>query len=165
MSRTGLREQIFKILYSIETKKDEICLENIEEVIELYIESNDIVNEDNIKEIKKIVMDIYNNTELITSKIQQYLKDGWKLERISKINIAILKLSIYELKYTQTPYKIVINEAIKIAKRYGDDSSHKYVNGILANIVKELDKENVTEQVKEETKEEVTLKENNDSNE
>jgi len=54
-----------------------------------------------------------------------------------KINLVLLKLAIYEILYTDTPYKVAINEAIEIAKKYGDDSSPNFVNGILASIVKE----------------------------
>ena len=59
------------------------------------------------------------------------------IERISKINLAILKLAIYEIKYTETPFKVVINEAVELAKSYGEDSSKNFVNGVLASIVKE----------------------------
>ena len=64
------------------------------------------------------------------------MKAEWKLERISKVNIAILKLAIYELNYTDIPYKVVINEAVELAKKYGEETSKTFVNGILASIVK-----------------------------
>ena len=69
--------------------------------------------------------------------ISKNLKKDWKLERISKTNIAILKLAIYEIKYADTPFKVAINEAVELAKKYGEDSSSAFVNGILASIVKE----------------------------
>lgn len=59
--------------------------------------------------------------------------------RVSKINIAILKLAIYEILYKKLPYKVVINEAVELAKAYGDDSSSSFVNGVLANIVKDIE--------------------------
>ena len=61
----------------------------------------------------------------------------WKLQRISKIDLAILKLAIYELKYTKIPFKVAINEAVELAKKYGEDSSKNFVNGVLASVVKE----------------------------
>ena len=64
------------------------------------------------------------------------MKSEWKLERISKVNIAILKLAIYELNYTDIPFKVVINEAVELAKKYGEETSKTFVNGILASIVK-----------------------------
>ena len=69
--------------------------------------------------------------------IKENLKSDWKIERISKINLAILKLAIYEIKYKQIPFKVVINEAVELAKKYGEESSKNFVNGILASIVKE----------------------------
>ena len=71
--------------------------------------------------------------------IEKNLKEKWTIERISKIDIAILKLAIYEILYSEVPYKVAINEAIELAKKYGDESSKKFINGILASIVKEKD--------------------------
>ena len=70
-------------------------------------------------------------------KISDNLKKDWKIERISKVDLVLLKLAIYEMLYTDTPYKVAINEVIEIAKRYGEDNSPNFINGILASIVKE----------------------------
>ena len=59
------------------------------------------------------------------------------MQRISKINIALLKLSIYEILYADVPYKVAINEVIELAKKYGEDNSAPFINGVLANVVKE----------------------------
>ena len=80
---------------------------------------------------------IEKNKEEITEKISSNLKTNWKLERISKIDLAILKLAIYELKYTEIPFKVAINEAVELAKKYGEDASKNFVNGILASVIKE----------------------------
>ena len=74
---------------------------------------------------------------MITEKIEKNLKKDWKIERISKVDLAILKLAIYEIKFKDIPFKVVINEAVELAKKYGEDSSKNFVNGILASIVKE----------------------------
>ena len=65
------------------------------------------------------------------------------MDRISKIDLSILKLAIFELVYSKLPYKVAINEAVELAKKYGEDSSKSFVNGVLASIVKEkkLDEE------------------------
>ena len=65
------------------------------------------------------------------------MKEAWSIERIAKIDLAILKLAIYEMVYSKTPYKVVINEAVELAKKYGDDNAKAFINGILASIVKE----------------------------
>ena len=71
----------------------------------------------------------------IIKDIEKNLKSDWKIERISKIDLVILKLAIYEIKYKNLPFKVVINEAVELAKKYGEDSSKNFVNGILASIV------------------------------
>ena len=68
---------------------------------------------------------------------RQNLKEDWKIERISKIDVVILKLAIYEIKYKEVPYKVAINEAEELAKKYGEENSKTFVNGVLASIVKE----------------------------
>ncbi len=70
--------------------------------------------------------------------ISKNLKKDWTLQRISKVNIAILKIAIYEIKYKDIPFKVAINEAVELAKKYGEDKSKNFVNGILASIVKDM---------------------------
>ena len=70
-------------------------------------------------------------------QIETNLKKEWKIDRIAKIDLAILKLAIYEIKYKDIPFKVVINEAVELAKKYGEDSSKNFVNGVLASVVKE----------------------------
>ena len=93
--------------------------------------------EEKYKYIEDVVFGIEKNKETIEDLIKNNLKSEWKIERVSKIDISILKLAIYEIKYKKLPFKVVINEAVEIAKKYGEDTSSKFVNGILASIVKE----------------------------
>ena len=69
--------------------------------------------------------------------ISKNLKEKWTMERIAKIDFAILEVAIFELIYTKLPYKVVIDEAVKLSKKYGNEKSKLFVNGILASIVKE----------------------------
>ena len=73
----------------------------------------------------------------INSIIKSCLDEKWSIERISKINLSILKLSIYEMKYKKIPIKVEINEAVELAKKYGEETSAKFINGALAKVVKE----------------------------
>ena len=134
MNRSEMREQAFKIMYSLEIQKNE----NLEEQLELYIESNEIKDESAIEYIKDAVLGIEENKKEILANIEKNLKKDWKIERISKIDLVILKLAIYEIKYKEIPYKVVINEAVELAKKYGEDNSKNFVNGILASIVKDM---------------------------
>lgn len=132
MNRSATREETFKLLYSLEIQK-----ENIEEQTEIYLENEEISDENTKKYIKNIVEGIEKNITTIEEKISENLKKDWKIERISKINLVLLKLAIYEILYTETPFKVVINEVVELAKKYGDDTSPNFINGILASIVKE----------------------------
>ena len=132
MNRTAIREQAFKLVYSIEIQKQK----DLQEAINLYIESNEISDKNAEEYIINTVLGIQKNKKEIKSQIEKNLKSDWKLERISKIDLAILELAIYEIKYTDVPFKVVINEAVELAKKYGEDASKNFVNGILASVVK-----------------------------
>lgn len=132
MNRSQMRELTFQLLYQIEIQK-----EIEEETIEIFCENNEIENKEAIKYISDIINGIEENKNKINEMISKNLKSDWKIERISKINLALLKLSIYEMVYNQLPYKVAINEVIELAKKYGDESAPNFINGVLASIVKE----------------------------
>lgn len=136
MNRSLSRELVFKLLYELEVQK-----ENQIEQVDLYIENNDIQDKRVIDYIKEIVNGVKENKEKIESLISKNLKKDWSLDRISKVNLAILKLAIYEIKFMDLPYKVGINEAVELAKKYGDDGSKQFVNGVLASVVKENSEE------------------------
>ena len=133
MNRSASREKAFKLIYSLEVQREEI----IEEQIDLFIEGEDIKDENTIEYIKSIVNGINENIENINERISKNLKPGWTIERISKIDLALLKIAIYEIIYTDTPYKVAINEAIELSKKYGEETSSNFINGVLASVVKE----------------------------
>ena len=129
-----MRELAFKLVYSLEVQNDE----NIEEQIDLYIQENEIEKQDVIEYIKDIINGINSNSQEIEEIIKKCLTEKWTIERISKINLSILKLAIYEIKYKDIPYKAEINEAVELAKKYGEDTSSKFINGALASAVKQM---------------------------
>ena len=132
MNRSAAREETFKLIYSLEIQK-----ENLKEQMDIYLENAEISDENTMNYMRDVVEGIDKNISEIEEKISENLKKDWKIERISKINLVLLKLAIYEILYTETPFKVVINEAVELAKKYGDDTSPNFVNGILASIVKE----------------------------
>lgn len=136
MKRTEAREKTFKLLYSLEIQK-----EYKEEQIDLYIEQNEIVDENAKTYIKNVVKGVIENKNEIQKTISKYLKEDWTIDRISKVNLAVLEIAIYEIKYEDTPYKVVINEAVELAKKYGDNTSKSFVNGILASVVQGKEEE------------------------
>lgn len=134
MNRSEARELGFKFLYQIEIQR-----ELNDEVIELFFENNEITDMKAKEYIKDVVEGIEENKEAINEIISNSLKADWKIDRISKINLALLKLGIYEIKYKELPYKVVINEVVELAKKYGEDTSHLFINGILASVVKNIE--------------------------
>jgi N utilization substance protein B len=132
-----MRELAFKLIYEIEIQK-----EISDSLINNFIDSNSITDNEAIEYLKDIVYGIESHKEEIEPLISQNLKENWTLSRISKINLSLLKIAIYEMLYKDLPYKVAINEVIELAKKYADDSSPIFINGILASVVKqkELDK-------------------------
>lgn len=132
MKRTKLRELTFKLIYSETIQKQ---LE--EEEVANFFEENEIQTSEEKAYVQEIWNGIHEKETDIFEAIKRNLKEAWSIERIAKIDLAILKLAIYEMVYSKTPYKVVINEAVELAKKYGDDNAKVFVNGILASIVKE----------------------------
>lgn len=132
MNISKMREYAFMLIYELEIQK-----EFSEENIDLFLENNNIEDKNARKYIRKVVRGIKENEAQIEKIISGKLKPEWTIDRISKINIALLKISIYEMIYAEVPYKVAINEIIELAKSYGDDSSASFINGVLANVVKE----------------------------
>ena len=133
MKRSAIRELAFQLIYSLEIQKEE----NLEDQIELYLECNEVEENEAKEYIKDAVLGINENIKEIQELIEKNLKADWQLDRISKIDLSLLKLAIYEIKYKEIPYKVAINECLELSKKYGEESSKNFVNGILASVVKE----------------------------
>ncbi len=132
MNRTAARDEAFKLLYSMEIQH-----ENSKDITLLYIENNQITDNNT----KEYIIDIVDGVNRYNSEIEELishnLKAEWQISRISKVNLALLKLSTYEIIYKQLPYKVAINEVIELAKKYGEENSSSFINGVLASIVKQ----------------------------
>ena len=131
MNRSQVRELAFKLLYQIEIQK-----EVSNEDIELFFENNQINSEEAKEYIEDVINGVAKESTDIIEEISKNLKQDWEVDRISKINLALLKLAIYEIKYKKLPYKVVITEVVELAKKYGEETSHSFINGILASVVK-----------------------------
>jgi len=132
MNRSAMREIAFKFLYGAEIQK-ELDPNQIDE----FLENNEIEDENTKKYINEIARGIQNNEANITKQIVQNLKPDWQIDRISKVSLSLLKLAIFEINYQDLPYKAIINEVVELAKKYGEDTSKQFVNGVLASIVKD----------------------------
>ena len=128
-SRSELREKIMVILYQIDINRSQHIDYNVEEIIS---ENLDIDNEF----VRDIVYGIITYEDEIINLANKYMKN-WDISRIDKTGAAILKMAIYELKYTDTPHIVIINEAVELAKKYSDDSVRKIINAVLDKMIKE----------------------------
>lgn len=127
MSRRSSRESAMKLLFEISYR-----LEETQEILNDYFEENSPEPKDK-EYINDLVTGSVNNIKDIDSLIEKYSK-GWKINRIAKVDLAILRLGAYEILYSDTPENVVINEAVELAKKYSTDKSGAFINGILASI-------------------------------
>jgi len=130
MTRHQLRELALQILFQIDVGKIPI-----DEATEAVIEDNKL-NEQELNFVNELILAVDNNKENIDIIIKQNI-ENWGIERLTKIDLNILRLAIVEIIYLKnTPIKVVINEAVELAKTFGTDNSSKFVNGVLGKIIK-----------------------------
>lgn len=135
MSRKIARELAFKVVFSMDFQHENEEIENL--ILNLKKETKDI-NEEDTEYIRNIVQGVLEKKEELDEKIKKYLK-GWTMDRISRADLAILRLATYEILYREDiPYKVSVNEAVELAKIFSDSTSSSFVNGVLAGIVSEL---------------------------
>lgn len=130
MSRRQIREHLVKMLYCSGFYDDE----DFKEQLSMYIEKVCMPESD-----RDYFNTRYNEIAQKLPCIDDIISEksvGWKITRMSKIDLNILRLAVYEIKFDDTiPDKVAINEAVEIAKIYGGDNSPSFINGILAKIV------------------------------
>ena len=131
MSRSELREHVFRMLFRIEFNNEAEMLEQEG----LYFELLDEISE-------KDQEYILNKYRAINAKVDEIdgilnaLADGWKTTRMNRVDLTILRLATYELKWDEdVPTGVAINEAVELAKRYSSDQGPSFVNGVLAKVV------------------------------
>lgn len=129
-TRSELRELAMVILYQIDICKSQKINFNVEDIIKSNLE----VDNEFVRDLVYGVITYEVDIEKLANK---YMVKGWSIDRIDKTGAAILKIGIYELKYTDTPEIVVINEAVELAKKYSDEDVRKIINAILDKILKE----------------------------
>ena len=112
----------------------------------MFLEDRDIHGKATTKYIKDVVYGTKRHAKQIKKQIESCLSEKWTYERLSKVNVVILEIAIFEMLFLKTPFKVVINEAVELAKSFGDTKSPSFINGVLASIVK---KNNLDEGAKE----------------
>ena len=130
MNRKLSRDKTMELLFGMTLSKD-----TTEEAIEGFVENYEgDIKEIDLTYVKQALIGIENNKEAIDKVIEENLHN-WKLERISKVNLSILRLSTYELLYdNEIPTNVAINEALEITRRYSDEKSVGFINGVLDKV-------------------------------
>ncbi len=131
LKRRESREAVFGMVYELEFNREY----NLDEIYENAISEREIEANDYIKDtFYGVAQKLEEIDALIKEKSQ-----GWNLERISRVSRAVMRLCIYEIKWTDTPYNIAINEALEIVKKYDDVKAKGFVNGVLNAIAKDTE--------------------------
>ncbi len=133
MSRHTAREHLFKMIFQREFHDEAELLT----VFDDYYEKISDESPNDIQFIKDGIKGVLTHKELIDEQIHQFAV-GWTVERLAKVDIAILRLAIYELNFSDVPKKVVVNEAVEIAKEFSTDDSPSFINGILRNVLLSL---------------------------
>lgn len=128
MSRRELREQIFKLLFRVEFNK----MEDMPEQEQLFFEDEDAAKDEDAIYISDKYHKISEKLSEIDSQLNEKA-EGWNTGRMSKVDLTILRLAVYEICYDEdVPTSVAINEAVELAKKFGQDASFGFVNGVLA---------------------------------
>ena len=132
MGRRKSRETAMKLAFEMSINKI-----NSEEIIENFKENSSTdVNEIDMEYVERCIKGIEVNLDTIDEKIKKYLIN-WKIERLSKIDLAILRVCTYEIFYeNEIPDKVSVNEAVELAKIYSDEKSSSFINGVVDKIIK-----------------------------
>lgn len=143
LSRHEIRQMALQALFPLDFNQDLSKQDAILHAIEL--EHHELIDQEQAHFVPayldQLVTGVCESKEQLDEEIQRHLKAGWKIQRLSKMDVTILRIALYEMLYVDdVPNKVVLNEAIELAKTFSDDQSRKFVNGILSTVNSELTK-------------------------
>ena len=131
MTRREIREHLFRMLFRKEFHEPS----DIDEQIEFYFESLGEIKPEDELYLKERFEQISDKLGEIDAMLAE-ATSGWKLNRMGRVDLNIMRLATYEIKFDENvPMKVAINEAVELAKKYGGDSSSSFVNGVLAKVI------------------------------
>ncbi|MCT3398253.1 transcription antitermination factor NusB [Lentilactobacillus hilgardii] len=133
LTRHQIREIAFQTLFALNANKQT----NKESFFEVLTDGK--YGDEYPKYLDELTTGVVDHKEELDNLIEKYLKSGWSINRIAKTDLIILEIALYEMLHVDDlPAKVSINEAIELAKKYSDDRSRKFVNGILSHALEEL---------------------------
>lgn len=128
MSRRELRERLFKLIFRIEFN----TREEMTQQVQLFLEEEDITDPKDAGQLEDKLNKVLDKLAQIDEQLNEKVT-GWDTQRMGKVDLTILRLAVYELLYDEEiPTGVAINEAVELAKKFGQDSSAAFVNGVLA---------------------------------
>ncbi|HJA73640.1 MAG TPA: transcription antitermination factor NusB [Candidatus Limosilactobacillus faecipullorum] len=134
-SRHSIRVAAFKALFALETNPEADKRDLYENKAVLPLNEGEPVP----TFLEELVTGVVDHQAELDQLIQEHLASGWTLNRIARPNLVILRLATYELRYnSEVPTAVVINEALELAKDFSDETSRKFINGVLGNLEKEF---------------------------
>ena len=139
-NRTMTRENAMRVLYQIFLYKKNKIEYTVENTTNEYMDNMPLEDRKtiNIEFLKELVEGVLNNIDDIDKEISKYL-ENWTIDRLGLTDQAIIRISVYELLYTDTPNLVCINEAIELSKKYSDEKVSKMINGVLDKIYHEVE--------------------------
>lgn len=143
IARSEIREMAFQTLFPLDfdqeiSKKDALeTVINLEHANWLSEEGDDFVP----AYLDTLVAGVVEHREFLDQAIQPFLKSSWTLKRLNKTDHLIMQLAIFEMNFVdEVPNKVALNEALELAKKYSDDSSRRFINGLLSSYMASLAK-------------------------
>ncbi len=137
MSRKSARENAFKIIYNCALMKEpphDMC-EYFEENMKDEMWAEESLSKKDIEYMKSVVFGAADLKDSLNDKISPLLKK-WEISRLPKVSLAILQLALYEIDNMDVPDRVAVNEAVELAKKYGEEDTYKFINGVLAEYLK-----------------------------
>ena len=134
MKRAELREHIFRMIFGYEFNSDAEMPEQMQLYFEQLDEEDTVPTESDITYIRDKALAVILKTEEIDKLINDNTK-GWKTSRMNKVDLSILRLAVYEMKWEDDiPEGVAIDQAVELAKKYSGDEGPSFVNGVLAKL-------------------------------
>ena len=140
MNRHEIRKEVFKAVFASEFHEEALK----QGIVDLFLSGRDMAEEEDLKKnnktdedalyIKSKAEDIILKTPELDAVINDKV-DGWKTSRMAKVDLTLIRLALYEMKYEDIPVGVAINEAVTLADEFGTDNSSSFVNGALAKLI------------------------------
>lgn len=130
LSRHDIRKIAFQTLFALGSNPDA----NSEDIYQELLDEDN--NDSDLSYLNELVDDgVLDHQSEIDMEITKYLRKNWNIGRLNKTDLIILRIAIFEIKYSDVASKIAVNEAVELAKEFSDDKSYKFVNAILQNLI------------------------------